>query len=162
MVLSQVPLETVSAPLTISDVGVIAGAVMLIGGPGRHSVPARAARGVPSASNVVPQNEWLQQQVASASKRYVRVQGPCKDTPPNPAHLGPSCDARIPVASIGDHLCPTFSLTLQAGGHRFEPGTLHLESSLICRHFGLGGPSGDTAVRAGCERTCRLMSVVVE
>jgi hypothetical protein len=51
---------------------------------------------------------------------------------------------------------------LQAGGHRFDPGTLHLEKGPFAALLSSAVPSPATAVRARCERTCRPVSVGVE
>ena len=46
---------------------------------------------------------------------------------------------------------------MQAGGHRFDPGTLHLDSMRVCqRKRPLAGPLFGLWVRAGSDQPVRI------
>jgi hypothetical protein len=49
-------------------------------------------------------------------------------------------------------------MALQAGGHRFDPGTLHHKNSRFAGTFGLNGAGADNSGASGASAQCRFVS----
>jgi hypothetical protein len=73
--------------------------------------------------------------------------------------------ARTPISAQSCRFCRSASgggsgyrLGLQAGGHRFDPGTLHDKNSRFAGTFGLNGAGADNSGASGASAQCRFVS----